>query len=158
MSCSPSAVPMVQKPLVGQHLLIIEASWSHSNTPHTEHSSWLHTAPTRDRHHTSDGIQTCNPSKQVDVDPCLEVWLHWSQNQHNTANKICLGINHQICVATFNLKCLSRLLPTKGLLVLSVLIVGDVNGTWCMRLMTGMNFLWYLKYMNKRRWWMHQLW
>ena len=38
-------------------------------------------------------------------------------------------------LATLNPTCLSRLLSAKGLLYLSLLIVGDVNVTWCTRLM-----------------------
>jgi hypothetical protein len=53
---------MAQQPLVGQGLLIIEASRSHSDTPHSvglswtsdqsdaETSTWQHTTPKRDRH------------------------------------------------------------------------------------------------------------
>jgi hypothetical protein len=42
---------------------------------------------------------------------------------------ICLGINLQTCVATFNPTSLSRLLATEGLLSVSLLIVGDANVT-----------------------------
>jgi len=41
----------------------------------------------------------------------------------------CLGLHLQACVATFNLTYLSRLLPTKGLIFLSLLVVSDVNIT-----------------------------
>ena len=53
---------MAQHSLVGQSLLLIKASWSHWNTPHsvqllqtseqsyTEISTWQHTTLTRDRH------------------------------------------------------------------------------------------------------------
>jgi len=53
---------MAQQPLVGQGLLIVEASHSHSDTPHsvwplwtsdqpdTETSTWKHPTLTRDRH------------------------------------------------------------------------------------------------------------
>jgi len=48
---------MVQQLLVGQGLLIIEASWSHSDTPPSvcgqpdeETSTWQHTTLSRDRH------------------------------------------------------------------------------------------------------------
>jgi len=40
-----------------------------------------------------------------------------------------LGIHRQTCMTTFNSTCLSRLLPTRQLLFLSLLTVGDVNGT-----------------------------
>jgi len=53
---------MSQQPLLGQSLLIIKDSRSHSDTPHSlgllwtidqpdaETSTWQHTTPTRDRH------------------------------------------------------------------------------------------------------------
>jgi len=53
---------LAQQTPVGQGLLIIEDSWSHSGTPHSvgllwtsdqheaETSTWLYTTPTRDRH------------------------------------------------------------------------------------------------------------
>ena len=47
---------------------------------------------------------------------------------------VCLGM-----LATLNPTCLSRLLSIKGLLFLSLLIVGDVNITWCTRLMMDSN-------------------
>ena len=72
---------------------------------------------------------------------------------------ICLGIHRQTCVATFNPTCLSRLLATEGLLVLSLHIVSDMNG-YDVRVYvsddTGKSFC--LKYANGRRRWMYQLW
>jgi len=41
----------------------------------------------------------------------------------------CLGKHRQTGVATFNPTCRSKLLAAKGLLVPSLLIVSDVNGT-----------------------------
>jgi hypothetical protein len=44
--------------------------------------------------------------------------------------------------STFKPTCLSRLLAPEELLVFSLLIVSDVNGTWCTcRMMTASNFL-----------------
>jgi len=75
---------MAQKPLVGQGLLIIEASRSHSDTPHSvglfwtsdeldaENSAWQHTRPSRDRYSCP-----CNPSKRVAADPPLRPSGHW---------------------------------------------------------------------------------
>jgi len=40
-----------------------------------------------------------------------------------------LDIHRQTCVTAFNPTCLSRLLPTKELLFLSLLTVGDVSGS-----------------------------
>jgi hypothetical protein len=60
---------MVQQPPVGQGLLIIEASRSHSDTPHSvgllwtsdqpdaETPTWQHTTLTRDRHMTPVGFE-----------------------------------------------------------------------------------------------------
>ena len=75
---------MAQQPLVGQGLLIIESSWSHSHTPHSvgllwtndqpvAETSWLHTTLTRDIHATG-GIRTHNPSKRVAADPPRGHW------------------------------------------------------------------------------------
>jgi hypothetical protein len=73
---------MAQKTLVGQGLLIIEASRSHSDTPHSvgllwtsnrpdaETSTWKHTTLTRDLH-APGGIRTHNPSKRAAADPQL---------------------------------------------------------------------------------------
>ena len=58
-------------------------------------------------------------------------------------------------MATFNLTRLSRLLATNGLLVLSLLTVSDMNMTY------ASNDDWdkfLLKYLNRRRQGMHQLW
>jgi hypothetical protein len=55
-------------------------------------------------------------------------------------NRICLDIHRQTCVASFNLTCLSRLLTTKVLLVLSVHIGSDAKGTITFLMMTRMNF------------------
>ena len=55
-----------------------------------------------------------------------------------------LDIHRQTSMATFRPTCLSRLLSTKGLRFLSLLIVGYVKVTWCKRLkMIGPNFCWY---------------
>jgi hypothetical protein len=77
-------LPMVQQPLVGQGLLIIEASRLHSDTPHSlgllwtsdqpdaETYNWQHTTFTRDRHPCPPtGIRTHNPRKRAAVDPHL---------------------------------------------------------------------------------------
>ena len=65
-----STIFKTQKPLVSQGLLIIDASRSHSGTPHSvgplwssdqpdaETSTWQHMTLTRDRH-------LCNTSKQA---------------------------------------------------------------------------------------------
>jgi len=59
---------------------------------------------------------------------CLKVYIAARTDTTQQTN-ICLGLHLQICVATFNLTCLSRLLPTKGLIFLSLLVVSDVNIT-----------------------------
>jgi hypothetical protein len=60
--CVAFPLPVTQQPLVGQNLPIIEASRSHTDTPHSvgllwtsdqpdaENSAWQHTTFTRDRH------------------------------------------------------------------------------------------------------------
>jgi hypothetical protein len=84
--------PMAQQPLVGQGLLIIEASRSHSDTPHSvglvrtsdrpdaETSTWQYTTLTRDRHPCPAGIQTRNPSKRAAADPRLSPRGHWDRH------------------------------------------------------------------------------
>jgi hypothetical protein len=71
-------------------LLIIEASRSHSHTPHpvgllwasdqpnVEISTWQHTIPTRHRHPTG-GIRTRDPSKPAAADPRLRPYGHWNR-------------------------------------------------------------------------------
>jgi len=73
---------MAQQPPVGQGLLIIDASRSHSDTPHSvgllwtsdrpdaETSTWQHTVLTRDIHAFS-GIRTRNPRNLPAADPYL---------------------------------------------------------------------------------------
>ena len=73
---------MVQQPIVGQGLLVIETSRSHSDTPHwvgllwtsdqpyAETSTWQHTTLTRDGHRTH------NPSKRTHS---LESAAHWDR-------------------------------------------------------------------------------
>jgi len=68
---------------VDQSILIIEASRSHSDTPHSvrllwtsdqpdaETSTWQHTTVTTDRHQCPGGIQTHNPRKRAAADPRL---------------------------------------------------------------------------------------
>ena len=70
------------------------------------------------------------------------VRLHWSQNRHNTANQHLSGYTSQTRVAAMNPTCVSRLIATQGLLVLRLLIVSDVNSTWCTRwMMIGTNLI-----------------
>jgi len=59
---------------------------------------------------------------------CLKVYTAARTDTTQQTN-FCLGLHLQTCVATFNLTCLSRLLPTKGLIFLSLLVVSDVNIT-----------------------------
>jgi hypothetical protein len=75
---------------VGQGILIIEDSQSHSDTPHSvgllwtrdqpdaETSTWQHTTLTTDIH-VSDGIRTYDPSKQVAADTCLRWRANWNK-------------------------------------------------------------------------------
>ena len=72
---------MAQQLLVGQGLVIFEASRSHSHTSHSvgllwtsdqpdaETSTWQHTTLTRDRHPCPWRIRTHNPSKRTAANP-----------------------------------------------------------------------------------------
>ena len=83
-----SCFTVAQQSLVGQGLLIIEASLLHSDTPHSvgllwtsdqpdaETCTWQHTTLTRDRHPCSHGIRTRNPRKRAAVDPRLRPRFH----------------------------------------------------------------------------------
>jgi hypothetical protein len=83
---------MAQQSLVGQGLLIIEASRSHSDTPHSvgrlwtsdqpdaETSTWQHTTLTTDRHPSPCGIWTRNPSKRAAADQRLRLRGHWDRH------------------------------------------------------------------------------
>jgi hypothetical protein len=74
---------MGQQPLAGQGLLIIEASRSHSDTPHSENSSGRVISPTQKPLpantqqsqetdiYDPDGIRTHNPSKRTVADSRL---------------------------------------------------------------------------------------
>ena len=73
---------MVREPLVGQGLLIIEASGSHTDTPHSVGLLWTSDRPVADlllTHSThkrqtsmfSSEIWTHSPSKQASADPRL---------------------------------------------------------------------------------------
>jgi hypothetical protein len=76
---------MAQQLPVGQGLLIIEDSWSHSDTPHsvgrlrtsvqsdTETSTWQHTTQETDIRAPS-GIRTHNTSKRAATDPRLDLY------------------------------------------------------------------------------------
>jgi len=80
---------MLQQILVGQGLLIIEASRSHSDTQHSlrllwtsnqpnaENSTWQHRTLTRDRHPCPRWDS--NPQFQQAADPRLRPRDHWNQ-------------------------------------------------------------------------------
>jgi hypothetical protein len=82
---------MARHPLVVQGLLNVEASWTHSDTPHSEgflwtsdhpdadKSTWQHTTVTRDRYSYPSGIQTRNPSKRTAAHPRLRTGGHWDR-------------------------------------------------------------------------------
>jgi len=83
---------MVQQPLVGQGLLIIVASRSHSDAPHTRHDSsgrvispTQRPLPDNTQHsqetdiHVSGGIRTRNPSKLAAADQRLRLRCHWER-------------------------------------------------------------------------------
>jgi hypothetical protein len=85
---------MAQQPLVGQGFLIIEASRSHSDTPHSvgllwtglqpdaETSNWQHTTLQGTDVHDSGGIRTRNPSKREVADQRLRPRGHWERHKY----------------------------------------------------------------------------
>ena len=78
-------------PPVGHVLLIIDASWSHSDTPHslrllwtsdrsdTENSTLQKATLTTDSYPYQGRIRTRNPSKQAATDPRLRPRGHWDR-------------------------------------------------------------------------------
>jgi len=74
---------------------------------------------------------------------CHKVYIAARTDTTQQTN-FCLGLHLQICVATFNLTCLSRLLPTIELIFFSLLVVSDVNISYLMyavmMMMVGTNF------------------
>jgi hypothetical protein len=64
---------MAQQPIGGQGLLIVEASRSHSDTPHS-----VGLLLTRDIH-APGGIRSRNPSKREAADPHLRPCGHWDR-------------------------------------------------------------------------------
>jgi hypothetical protein len=85
--------PMAQQPLLGQDLLIIEASRSHSDTPHSVRIFWTsdqldaETPPYLTTHNTHKrqisvppgGFRTRNPNKRNAADPRLRPRGHWDR-------------------------------------------------------------------------------
>jgi len=80
---------VVQEPLAGQGLLNIEASRSHSDTPHSVGLPWTRDQPvaetstwqyiTRDKYPRSCGIRTHNASSWAPADPRLRPRGHWDR-------------------------------------------------------------------------------
>jgi hypothetical protein len=80
---------MAQQAPMGQGLIIIGHSWSHSDTPHLvgllwtsdqarRRDLWQNTTITRDIH-APGGIRTHNSSKWAAADPCLRPRGHWDR-------------------------------------------------------------------------------
>ena len=90
---------MVQKPLLGQGPLIVEASRLHSDTPHAVGlirtiertiagtSTWHH--PTLTNTRVPRWIRTQNPSKRKAADPHPRPPGHWDRLCAGTARKFC---------------------------------------------------------------------
>jgi hypothetical protein len=80
---------MPQQPLVGQGLFIIEASRSHSDTPHSVGLLWTSDQPdaeTSTWHHSKETdihalgrIRTHNPSKRAAADPRIRQRGNWDR-------------------------------------------------------------------------------
>jgi hypothetical protein len=95
---------MAHQPLVGQGLLIIEASRSHSNTRHSIGLLWMsdqpdavtsteqHTTLTRDGHSCSRRIRTYNPANRASADPHLTVALRYLKEKMDSIFRISLLI------------------------------------------------------------------
>jgi len=82
---------MALQPPVGQGLLIVEDSWSHSDTPHLVGLLWTSDQPD-ERHlpdntqqsqetdiHTPGGIRAHNSSKRAAANPRLRPRGHWDR-------------------------------------------------------------------------------
>jgi hypothetical protein len=82
---------MVEQPQQGQGLLIVEASRSHSDTPHSVGLLWTSDQPPQThkpdnkRHsqyrdiHVPGGIRTFKPSKRTRAGPRLELRGNWNR-------------------------------------------------------------------------------
>ena len=98
-----------QQPPVGQGLLIVEASRSHSDTPHSvgllwtgdqpyaETSTRQHTTPTTD-FHAPCGIRTHNPSKRAAADLRLRPGSHWDRLDYLLKTRILMNSWHPLGV------------------------------------------------------------
>jgi hypothetical protein len=83
---------MPQQPLVGQGVLIIEASQSHSGTPHSVGLLWMSDQPDTETYtlqhttqetdlHAPGGIRSRNFSTRAATDPCLTPHGHWDRRK-----------------------------------------------------------------------------
>jgi hypothetical protein len=98
---------MAQHPLVGQGLLIIEVSRSHSDTSHSVGLLWTSDQPNAEtstsQHsqeadiHAVGGIQTCNPSNRPAADPRLRRRSHWANKDYTLHQFSCTARITQWC-------------------------------------------------------------
>jgi hypothetical protein len=103
---------------------------SHTHTQHSHTHTHTHTQHSHGTNiHEPGGFRTRNPSNRAAEDVRQSNDYVGSTTDTTQQTNICLGIHRRTCVATFNPICPSRLLPTKGLLSLSLHIVGDVTVT-----------------------------
>jgi len=76
---------MVQQPPMGQGLLIVEDSWSYSDTlGRTPQDEWPARPDNTQLSHETDihapgGIRTHNPNKRAAADPRLRPRCHWDR-------------------------------------------------------------------------------
>ena len=87
---------MTQQPLVGQGLLIIDASQAHSDTPHSVGLLWPSDLPIAETStsqqsqqknvHASGRIRTRNPSNRLAADPRHKPRGHWKRHFLNHSN------------------------------------------------------------------------
>jgi len=83
-------ISMAQQPTVGEGVLIVEVSRSHSDTPHSVGLLWTGNQPDAvtdyTQHpqesdiHASGGIRTHNPSKRAATDPSLRPCGNWNRH------------------------------------------------------------------------------
>ena len=82
---------MAQQPPVSQAILVINASRSQAEAPHSVGLLWMNDSPTKrpipdsSQHsketdvHAPGGIQTSSPTKRVTTDPRLRQLGHWDR-------------------------------------------------------------------------------
>ena len=140
----------VLQPPVGQDILIIKHSWTHSDTPpsigllwasdqpYSGTSTWQHTTLTKDIHPYPSGIRTHNPSKREAAEVRLRLRGNWDRHDCRfSALKIPVKVLHisRTCVLLGNFLSRRRILRHGQNIsdVLGFLILGDIRCPWALR-------------------------